>query len=73
LLRVVIGRLRHIVKINEDLCWGFRRRTTESLVLGSVFRIRIGSGFNQVNGSGSVSSRAKVTHKDRKKLRNFMF
>jgi hypothetical protein len=41
--------------------------------------IRIGSGFNQVNGSGfnqvngSGSRRAKMTHKNRKKLGNFMF
>jgi hypothetical protein len=42
----------------------------------SVFRIRIGSGFDQVSGSGSGSRRAKMTHKNRKnskKLRNFMF
>ncbi len=36
-------------------------------------RIRIGSGFNQVTGSGSGSRRAKMTHKSRKKFRNFMF
>jgi hypothetical protein len=36
-----------------------------------LFRIRIGSGFNQV--SGSESRRAKMTHKSRKKLRQFMF
>ncbi len=38
-----------------------------------VFRIRIqiGSGFNQVSGSGS--RRAKLTHKSRKIFRNFMF
>ncbi len=30
-----------------------------------------GSGFNQVGGSGY--RRAKLTHKNRKKLRNFMF
>jgi hypothetical protein len=29
-------------------------------------RIRIGSGFNRVNGSGSGSRRAKMTHKSRK-------
>jgi hypothetical protein len=34
-------------------------------------RIRIGSGFNQVSGSGYT--RAKMTHKDSKKLKNFMF
>jgi hypothetical protein len=43
----------------------------------AVFRIhiwiRIGSGFNQVSGSGSGFRRAKMTHKNRKKLRNFMF
>jgi hypothetical protein len=36
----------------------------------TVFRIRIGSGFNKVSGSGS--RRAKLAHKNRKKLRNFM-
>jgi hypothetical protein len=39
--------------------------------LVSGFRIRIGSGFDQVSGSGS--RRAKMTHKSRQKLRNFMF
>ncbi len=40
----------------------------------SVFRIRIriGSGFNQVSESGSGYRRAKMTHKNRKKVRNFM-
>jgi hypothetical protein len=35
-----------------------------------VFRIRvqIGSGFNQVSGSGSGPRRAKMTHKNRKKI-----
>jgi hypothetical protein len=34
-----------------------------------------GFGFNQVSGSGSGSGsrRAKMTHKNRKKVRNFMF
>ncbi len=32
-----------------------------------------GSGFNQVCGSGFGFRRAKITHKNRKKLRNFMF
>jgi hypothetical protein len=43
------------------------------------FRIKVGcsyqgfgSGFNQVSGFGSGSSRTKMTPK-RKKLRNFMF
>jgi hypothetical protein len=40
--------------------------------MGTVFRIRIGLGFNQVGGSGSGSRRAKMTHK-LKKLRNVMF
>jgi hypothetical protein len=31
-----------------------------------VFRIRIGSLFNQVSGSGSGSWRAKITHKIKK-------
>jgi hypothetical protein len=40
-----------------------------------VFRIRIGSRFNQVSGSGTGSRRAKMTHdhEDRIKLRKFMF
>ncbi len=33
--------------------------------------IRIGSGFNGVPGSGSM--RAKLAHKHRKKLKNFIF
>ncbi len=33
----------------------------------------IESEFNQVSGSGSGSRRANITHKNRKKLRNFMF
>jgi hypothetical protein len=37
-----------------------------------MFRIRIGSGCNQVNRSVSGSNRAKMTYKI-KKLRNFMF
>ncbi len=44
-------------------------------------RIRIGSRFNQFSGSGSRigiwirtgSSRAKMTHKNRKSFRNFLF
>jgi hypothetical protein len=40
------------------------------VVAGFRIRIRIGSGFNQVSGSGS--RRAKRT-KSRKKLRNLMF
>jgi hypothetical protein len=35
------------------------------------FRIRIGSGFNQVSGSGS--RRAKIINKSKKKLRKLMF
>ncbi len=54
-------------------------------VLWSVFRTRIrigiGSGFIPVRGfkagsgadSGAESRRAKITHKKRKKFRNFMF
>ncbi len=50
------------------------------LFFSSVFwiriRIRIGSGVNQVSGfrfdSGSGSRRIKITHKNRKKLWNFM-
>ncbi len=42
-----------------------------------VFRIRIGSRFNKVSGSGFGfwirSRRAKMNHKNRQKLRNFMF
>jgi hypothetical protein len=41
-------------------------------------RIQTGSGFNQISGSVSRSGfgilrRAHMTHKRRKKLRNFMF
>ncbi len=43
---------------------------------GLRIRIPIGSGFNRVSGSGSESGsesrRAKMTHKSRKKLKNFM-
>jgi hypothetical protein len=42
---------------------------TRTEQVASVFRIRIGSGFNQVSGS----RRAKMTHKIRENLRNFMF
>jgi hypothetical protein len=44
--------------------------------LVSGFRIRIGSGFDQVSGSGSVFGiqiqiqEAKMTHKSRQKCRN---
>ncbi len=34
--------------------------------------MRIGSGFNEVSGSGSGSIRANMTHRIRKKLRNFL-
>jgi hypothetical protein len=37
------------------------------------FESEIGSGFNQVSGSRSISRTAKMTHKNRKKLRIFMF
>jgi hypothetical protein len=45
----------------------------QNLFFSAVFpiRIRIGSGFNQV--SRSISRRAKMTPKKRKKLRIFMF
>jgi hypothetical protein len=36
-------------------------------------RIQIGSGFNQVSGSVSGSRSAQMTHKNRKKIRNFVF
>ncbi len=39
----------------------------------TVFRIRIGSGFNQVSGSVSGSRREKMTHKNIKILGNFIF
>jgi hypothetical protein len=44
-----------------------------------VFRTRSGSGFNQVSGSGSGFGiririqEGKITHKKRRKWRNFMF
>jgi hypothetical protein len=38
-----------------------------------VLRNRIRTGFNEVPGSGSGSRRAKMTHKNRKKLINFIF
>jgi hypothetical protein len=47
--------------------------------LRTRIRIPIGSGFNRVSGfvsvfgSRSESRRAKMTHKSRKNLRNFMF
>jgi hypothetical protein len=52
------------------------------LMEDSIFLLKIlakgqcfGSGFNQVSGSvsGSGSSRAKMTHRNRKKLINFIF
>jgi hypothetical protein len=47
-------------------------QTTSHVPLFAVFLllIRIGSGFNQVTGSGS--KRAKMTHKNRK-FKKFMF
>ncbi len=39
----------------------------------AVFRIRMGSGFNKVSGSGSGSRRAKITPESRRRLRNIMF
>jgi hypothetical protein len=39
----------------------------------AVFRIRIGSVFNQVNVSASGSRRAKITHTNRIFFINFMF
>jgi hypothetical protein len=46
-----------------------------NLLNAPVFRIRIGSGFNLVTGSvyGSRSRRSKISHKSKKKFRNFMF
>ncbi len=40
---------------------------------GLWIRIRTGSGFNRVSGSGSGSRREKMTHKSWQKFRNFMF
>jgi hypothetical protein len=49
----------------------------DAVMLSSLIRVSgkqyFGSGFNQVSGSGYGSRRAKMTHKFRKKLRNFMF
>jgi hypothetical protein len=39
----------------------------------TVLWIRIGSVFNRVPRSGSGSGRAKITHKNKKKLINFSF
>ncbi len=44
-------------------------KSTENI--SPFHRIRIGSGFNHFSGSGSRS--AKMAHKNRKKLRSFMF
>jgi hypothetical protein len=41
-------------------------------VVHPVFRIRIGSRFNQVRGSGSGSRRAKMTHKNGRGRRSTM-
>jgi hypothetical protein len=50
----------------------FKKRLRDNLKK-SVLRIWIGSGFNQVSGSGSIFRRAKIPTKVRKKLRNIMF
>jgi hypothetical protein len=42
-------------------------------VVHLVFRIRIGSRFNPVSGSASGSRRAKMTYKNRKKIKNVIF
>ena len=49
------------------------KKSLEGGMTGAVFRIRIGFGFNQVIDFGSGSRRAKMTHKSRKKIRNFFF
>jgi hypothetical protein len=51
----------HISKAGNEL----------GLLLQAGLRIRIGSGFNLVSGSGS--RRAKMTHKRRKNFSKFMF
>jgi hypothetical protein len=51
----------------------------EAILTGfhAVFRIRIGSGFNQISGSGSEFGiripEGKNDPQNRKKLKNFMF
>jgi hypothetical protein len=71
-----VGTLVYLVGSWEEEKF-FKSKILESFVkfmfknynqcFGSVF------GFNQVRGSGSGSRRAKITHKKRKKKRNFMF
>ncbi len=73
--RRMVDLLIHGLKnfLSEDPFGGWQ--TCNSKFCGSrkksvfLFRIRIWSGFNQVSGSRS----AKMTHKNRKKLGNFMF
>jgi hypothetical protein len=64
--------LIHLTEVFQKV--GYRTYIMD-LEPGFRVRIRIGSGFNQVreSESGSGSRRAKMTHKSRKKFRNFMF
>ncbi len=56
-----------------------KKQKKQCLRSGLRIRLLIGSGFSRVSGSGSGSysesgsGRAKMTHKSRKKLRNFMY
>jgi hypothetical protein len=46
-------------------------KSLKNIKITTSIWIRIGTGFNQVSGSGS--RRAKSTHKNRKKFRNSCF
>ncbi len=53
------------------LLWNGRQKFREKKqAFGLAQRFGSGYGFNQVDGSGSGSKRAKITHKNIKKLRN---
>jgi hypothetical protein len=71
-VKLACSYLLKVKSLLESGGWNYEMRR-QKMWYPPVFRIRIwtGSGFNQVSGSGSGSRRAKMTHKNRKKVKKF--